>query len=263
MITPEAEKLLLHSSVEEFDKNWIGKRLALWSNLNLLEQTPKINGSSTLQIRAQKVVEDLLYKSPGYQASDPRFQGLLDFLAVKFISAPGKVVEWTNRATALPLITAGQTPVFLDNSLIPAQLITHSFNPRQTVYLPTEIRPQVTATNRGPAKITESRYSANRITFTVEAPAPSLVVVAQSFYPNWRARVDGQSVPVWRANYAFQAIQVPAGRRAVTLVYDDKSFRLGLVISTITLLGMGIAWLFLRQNNAAKKIAEASPGHEQ
>ena len=41
------------------------------------------------------------------------------------------------------------------------------------------------------------------------ADQPSLVVAAQTFYPCWKASVDGQPARLWRANYAFQAVQVP------------------------------------------------------
>ena len=52
MISPEAERHLLRSRVGQAMFDFMGKRLALWSNLNLLEQIPKVNGSSsTLQVR--------------------------------------------------------------------------------------------------------------------------------------------------------------------------------------------------------------------
>jgi hypothetical protein len=45
-----------------------------------------------------------------------------------------------------------------------------------------------------------------------EAAEPSLVVVAQTYYHDWRADVDGQPTHLLRANHAFQAVQVPAAR---------------------------------------------------
>jgi uncharacterized membrane protein YfhO len=63
-----------------------------------------------------------------------------------------------------------------------------------------------------------------------------MVVIAHSFYHNWRSFVDGHPVRLWRANNAFQALEVPAGRHEVTLVYQDRAFHLGAVISTLTLI---------------------------
>jgi uncharacterized membrane protein YfhO len=71
----------------------------------------------------------------------------------------------------------------------------------------------------------------------VEAQEPSLVVVAQTYYHNWRAEVDGNPTPLLRANVAFQAVQIPAGRHAIHLFYRDRAFEIGAAISIC-------AWVF-------------------
>jgi uncharacterized membrane protein YfhO len=38
---------------------------------------------------------------------------------------------------------------------------------------------------------------------------------------------------LWRANYAFQALEIPSGEHHVELVYVDWNFRIGLLISVI------------------------------
>jgi hypothetical protein len=92
----------------------------------------------------------------------------------------------------------------------------------------------VRATNISDARITATHWAAQRAQFAVEAATPAMVVIAQSFYHNWRAFVDGRPVPLWRANHAFQALEVPAGRHEVTLVYQDTAFHFGVIISTLT-----------------------------
>ncbi|RMG12259.1 MAG: hypothetical protein D6731_14195, partial [Planctomycetota bacterium] len=72
-------------------------------------------------------------------------------------------------------------------------------------------------------------------TWQVTAPAAGWLVVADVWYPGWRARVDGVPVPVLRADYLFRAVPVPAGRHQVTLTYRPWTFSLGL---TITLLAL-------------------------
>jgi uncharacterized membrane protein YfhO len=80
-------------------------------------------------------------------------------------------------------------------------------------------------------------FAAERIVLKVEAEAPAWVVVAQNYYPAWKARVDDRAAPIRRANYTFQAVEVPAGKHTVTLQYEDKVFRLGLAISLATIAG--------------------------
>jgi len=57
------------------------------------------------------------------------------------------------------------------------------------------------------------------------------------YYPaGWKAYVDGEEVPIYRANYLFRAVPVPAGEHTVTLRFEPESHRIGLIISWITTL---------------------------
>jgi hypothetical protein len=238
MIVPAAEEQLSHSTVSDHEKNWTGKRLGLWSNLNLLEQTPKLNGSSTLQIKEQKQVEDLIYK-----AGKTNWQGLIDFLGVTWITAPGKVVDWSNRVSALPLVTAGQQPIFLEGTNALNFLVSPDFKSHEVVLVPEAYRGMLMATSAVPARVSNLNVKHHRINFEINTPAACLAVVAQSFYHPWQARVDGQPAELLRANHAFQALEVQPGRHSVELVYEDNLFVIGLVISTLSALGLIRLWM--------------------
>jgi hypothetical protein len=169
--------------------------------------------------------------------------GLVDFLAVSYINKPGKVTEWEFRPTHLPWVTAGQKPVFADPAGTLLGLTAPDFDPRRTVFLPPEARVLVTVSNASSTKVSIQQFSPHKVRLEVDAPEAALVVIAQAFYHNWRARVDDQPVPLLRANHAFQAVQVPAGRHYVTLVYEDHLFYDGALMSLLSaaiLLGL---WL--------------------
>jgi uncharacterized membrane protein YfhO len=78
-----------------------------------------------------------------------------------------------------------------------------------------------------------------------------LVVIAQAFYHNWRASVADRPTPLLRANHAFQALQVPAGRQQVTLVYEDRAFYCGAVISLVSAVACVVIWLRGRKRSAS------------
>jgi uncharacterized membrane protein YfhO len=63
--------------------------------------------------------------------------------------------------------------------------------------------------------------------------------------------VDGKEVRLWRANHAFQALEVPVGSHRVELIYKDKSFMAGCTISLLTLLGCVAGWLAGRRTYPA------------
>jgi hypothetical protein len=54
--------------------------------------------------------------------------------------------------------------------------------------------------------------------------------------------VDGKPAPIWRANYAFQALQIPAGRHTLTLVYKDSLFRAGMILAVLAGLVCAVLW---------------------
>jgi uncharacterized membrane protein YfhO len=142
------------------------------------------------------------------------------------------------------MITAGQEPIFTDSSGGLQGVTSVAFEPRKMVYLPAEARGVVIAKAQPAAKIISRKVGAKQVNAEVESPAEAMVVVAQAFYHPWHAYVDGKRVPLWRANYGFQALEVPAGRHQVKLVYEDAAFWAGAVLSLVTLTGclVAICW---------------------
>jgi len=80
------------------------------------------------------------------------------------------------------------------------------------------------------------RLSADHWQFALEAERPALLVISQLDYPGWTASVDGKPFPVLRADYAFQAIAVPAGRSTVDLRFRPRSLYIGAALSVLGLL---------------------------
>ena len=66
-----------------------------------------------------------------------------------------------------------------------------------------------TGSGTGTASITDDRE--NSLEVAVQSASEGYLVLADTFYPGWTATVDGTSMPILRANYAFRAIKVPAG----------------------------------------------------
>ena len=83
------------------------------------------------------------------------------------------------------------------------------------------------------ATSTVNRYEAERIALQVDLPAPGVLVVSNSWYPGWRATVDGQPVPMLRANLLFRAVALPAGVHDVIFEFKPTGGRAGLVIALV------------------------------
>lgn len=69
----------------------------------------------------------------------------------------------------------------------------------------------------------------HRLRFRTTAPRATMLVVQQSFFPGWRARVDGVPVAIQAGNLARLAVPVPAGEHLVELSLDPTPYWLGWV----------------------------------
>ena len=264
MLSPLAERALHTRMVPKFYDDFIGQRLAFWGNLNLLDGLPKVNGASTLVTREWSEVENFLYAT-----TNPAPAHLMDFLGVTHTTKPGELMQWERRETAMPLVTAGLRPIIGDDSKAPfAYLDMTTVSYREAVLLPSEARQFPLATNRvevtarvrhfhpragdlqSPSagndsdgrRLQVADTDTGDILIEAEAVAPTVVVIAQNFYPSWRATVNGQPAPVLRANHAFQAIPIPEGKSTVRLDYVDWPFRLGVGLSLAALAVCGLLW---------------------
>ncbi len=79
----------------------------------------------------------------------------------------------------------------------------------------------------GTLSIEESGPQFVRVTADA-GPEPAFLVWSESWYPGWRAAVDGRTRLVERANHAFQGVVVPPGRHRIEFTYRPVSYLAGL-----------------------------------
>jgi hypothetical protein len=244
MVTPKATMDFINFALGDPKNNFLVKRLGYCANCNLLDAVPKVDGFFSLMPRENDGLISLLYG-----ATNANFPKLNDFLGVSQITAPDEFFHWQPRRTSLPLVTAGQKPVFLDDPGTLRALTQPDFDGGKMVFLPPEAKSLVTVTNQTTARVINSQFKAQSVETEVEAAGPSLVVVAQTYYHDWRVYVDGKPVPLLRANYAFQAFQIPAGRHHVRLVYEDRMFQFGAAVSICMVVNCFIFLHWLRKRS--------------
>jgi len=77
-------------------------------------------------------------------------------------------------------------------------------------------------------------YRSRYVRCETESSLPGNLVLLDSYYPGWRASVDGKEVEIRRANFAFRAVEVPAGKHRIEFTYSPWPFYLGLALTLIT-----------------------------
>lgn len=67
-------------------------------------------------------------------------------------------------------------------------------------------------------------YTPNKITIEAETTQPAILFLSDNFYPGWKATVNGKKTKIYRADYTFRAIEVPAGKSNVEFIYEGWNF---------------------------------------
>jgi len=93
-------------------------------------------------------------------------------------------------------------------------------------------------------------YKSNTVDLVVNSSSRQFLFMSDSYYPGWKAYVDGEEREIYRANYLFRAVIVEPGKHSVRFEYDPLSFKLGLAISMTTILLCG--GYFWRKKNRNK-----------
>lgn len=116
-----------------------------------------------------------------------------------------------------------------------------------------------------PGKAEIAEYGANRVTVRAELARPGFLVLSDTYYPGWRASVNGRDVPIFRANTFLRAVPLPAGNHEVEFRYAPRTFYAGVGIALVTLLGWSAVMMRPRRQPcparaaAAAASADASP----
>ena len=88
-------------------------------------------------------------------------------------------------------------------------------------------------------------HTARQVEIELETLSPGLLVLGDTYFPGWKARIDGEKGPVYRTNYLLKGIPVSAGRHRVMFVYQPCSFYVGLGLTVMA--GGVILWCLKRK----------------
>ena len=80
-----------------------------------------------------------------------------------------------------------------------------------------------------------------RVRIRVTAPEEGVLVLADTYAPYWRARVNGENRPIARVNGMFRGVVVPQGDSVVEFTYRPWPVWLGMGISGFTLFALAVA----------------------
>ncbi|MDX9893761.1 MAG: YfhO family protein [Patescibacteria group bacterium] len=81
-------------------------------------------------------------------------------------------------------------------------------------------------------------YGSKKITIFVNNPKVGFVVLTDTFFPGWNVYVNGIKKEIKKTALATRAVLLDPGEHEIIFRYEPISFRLGLLISFVTMIGI-------------------------
>jgi hypothetical protein len=196
----------------------------------------------------------------------------LDMLNVKYVVVPNGSPEFAHLKSALRFSLAyndGYTAAFENKTVLPRAFIVpakgvtplgkidnqlgffrnSALNPQQkfTVsQLPAVLEEPAEEAGSG-LPLTRSveieGNHANDIELRASTPETSVLVLSQTYYPGWKALVDGRRTDVFQVDLSLTGVRIPPGVHDVQVFFRPTSFQVGAVLSiasTMVLLGIAV-----------------------
>ncbi len=187
---------------------------------------------------------------------------LHDLLAVRYLILPDSQQVPGFHAVAGPVPTShGSTGLLYRRDTLPAyvrvipaaaklpedQLVPTVIDPRfplnDVVLLPDSasvspdpIRGRIPDTTGVRATLTEWQPGSMRIALTGSDTKPRYLLVSETWYKDWSARVDGTPAAVHRGDHALMTIVIPPGAKEIALDFQSREYARGKLVSLLALL---------------------------
>ncbi len=85
-----------------------------------------------------------------------------------------------------------------------------------------------------PASIELTNYAnPGNLFYESESAENGLAVFSEVYYKTWRAFIDGEEVPILRANYILRAIEIPAGKHQIEFRCKDELLQKTQIVSIV------------------------------
>ena len=209
----------------------------------------------------------------------------LDMLNVKYLVAAGRSPEFDllNASPRFALAyNNSYVAVFENKSVLPrafavpaggVQLVDGSekqletlrnpaFDPNRAVLVsavPPSLKDSVDASPPNPFPFSSNvalvEGGINEISFRTSTSLRAVLVVSQTYYPGWKATVDGNETEVFPANLTLTGVALPAGVHEVRLAFRPTSFKIGAALSLISCLILAaMAGIVLKTREASSTV---------
>jgi hypothetical protein len=230
------------------------------SNMPAAWGVQTIAGYHAAKVRAYQDIVDITGNYHGNAIINPFMWSMLN---CKYVIANGAVDSVMGRMSAVfvsqeqaqgPDGKPAKTIVWQNNAVLPRAFFVRgyevkpakefldlmrmgSFNPKDVMFF--DKKPEgMLATSEDAIDSTESvnvtKYENESVEIKTSSSKARLLFMSDVWYPSWEATIDGKPLPIYKADWAFRALAVPAGQHTIVMTYKDSRFENGRMISLAT-----------------------------
>ena len=116
------------------------------------------------------------------------------------------------------------------------EIISNEFETLRQVVLQDSSQADGTTIRLGPdpaRRATLLLRKPNRVEVETSSTKPSFLVLTDSYYPGWKATVDGQPARIYQANQIFRAVRLPAGKHRVVFRFVPLPVYFGVAVTIL------------------------------
>lgn len=127
--------------------------------------------------------------------------------------------------------------ILTGNTFIPGESVlleTHAVN--KFPGLAERIASRAFTKTTGFATVTWQEDRHESVKLMVETPQPGFLILTDTYYPGWRAYINGKETPILAANLSQRALILPAGINSVQFSYTPESVIIGERIAIVSLI---------------------------
>ncbi|MCC7159777.1 MAG: hypothetical protein IT281_09580 [Ignavibacteria bacterium] len=190
----------------------------------------------------------------------PKFTKLCELFGVKYLSSVWNVSKPFEQVWDSAGVKAYRLPETLNKSWVVSKvesfgvssnkgnapkLIDDNFDPKSMAYVNGAV-PQLPADSKnGTAEV----LSEDNHSITIKANEPGFVVLNDTWFPRWKAFIDGTEVPVYQTDVMIRGVVSPKAGTIIEFRYDKGSTGMLFIFSYLAVL-LSAAYLFYEKKKS-------------
>jgi len=165
---------------------------------------------------------------------------LLNLLNIKYIISRNneEIKIYENPTYLKRAFLVSQVAIIKNRDEILRRMLKPDFDPAKEVILEDQRLKTKKQRLKTKDKVKIVGYQPNRIILEAASSSDCILFLSETYYPGWKAFIDGKSTQIYRANYTFRAVFLPKGSHKIEFIYFPLSLKIGILISLGTIISI-------------------------